>query len=334
MGKLLVLIALVALQSTAAFLPVSSSSSSALSEASQRLSTRGAPAIISRVRVQRDRSRGLSPGAVGAIVDTVPPLARLLGGGAYASTALFQQALLCNGIGALLLKYAAKQKSLTDVGLLHAAALGVGLWSFLGPKGWLVCVVYFVLGSLATKVKMAEKEKLGIAEKRGGSRGPENVWGSAATAMVCAALSGIVPVSWVPVLRVGYVASLATKLSDTWGSELGKAYGKTCYLITTLKLVPRGTEGAVSVEGTLAGVVGSVLLAGAAMGLGVVGATAQVLWTLVLSAFFATTVESWIGATFQDEATRPWLTNELVNLIMTVIGAAAAGAAGAVFSFP
>ena len=46
--------------------------------------------------------------------------------------------------------------------------------------------------------------------------------------------------------------------------------------------MPRGTEGAVSVEGTLAGVVGSVLLAGAAMGLGVVGATAQVLWTLVL----------------------------------------------------
>ena len=41
--------------------------------------------------------------------------------------------------------------------------------------------------------------------------------------------------------KVAYVASLATKLSDTCGSEIGKAYGKTTYLITTLKIVPKGT---------------------------------------------------------------------------------------------
>lgn len=32
-----------------------------------------------------------------------------------------------------------------------------------------------------------------------------------------------------------------------------QAYGKTTYLITTLEKCPRGTEGAVSLEGTLAG---------------------------------------------------------------------------------
>lgn len=40
------------------------------------------------------------------------------------------------------------------------------------------------------------------------------------------------------------------------------------YLITTFKTVPRGTEGAVSVEGTIAGLLASVLLAAAAYSLG------------------------------------------------------------------
>ena len=44
---------------------------------------------------------------------------------------------------------------------------------------------------------------------------------------------------------LGYVASLATKLADTFASEIGKAYGKTTFLITTFERVEPGTEGAV-----------------------------------------------------------------------------------------
>lgn len=95
-----------------------------------------------------------------------------------------------------------------------------------------------------TKVKEREKEVAGIAEGRGGARGPENVWGSAATAALCAIAGSIWP-TWQPYLAIAFVASLATKLSDTTASEIGKAYGKTTYLITTLRQVPRGTEGAV-----------------------------------------------------------------------------------------
>ena len=73
-----------------------------------------------------------------------------------------------------------KQRWLTQSGLLHAWILGLALWSTLGWRGWLVCVLYLVFGSLVTKVKQREKEARGIAEKRGGARGPENVWGSAA----------------------------------------------------------------------------------------------------------------------------------------------------------
>lgn len=51
-----------------------------------------------------------------------------------------------------------KQKSLTPAGLAHSTALGFGLWSFLGPRGWAVCAAYLLLGSLVTKVKQMEKE--------------------------------------------------------------------------------------------------------------------------------------------------------------------------------
>ena len=53
-------------------------------------------------------------------------------------------------------------------------------------------LIYFLVGSAVTRVGMAEKEAAGIAEKRSGARGPENVWGSALVAAVCAAgrLSG------------------------------------------------------------------------------------------------------------------------------------------------
>jgi uncharacterized protein (TIGR00297 family) len=231
------------------------------------------------------------------------------------------QGFLLNSVLASILKIKGTD-SLTDAGLFHAFLLGWGLWSTLGVAGWVYGVAYFVFGVAVTKVKMAEKESLGIAEKRGGARGPENVWGSAGTAMICAIASINAPTADVArALNVGFAASLATKLSDTFGSEIGKAYGKTCYLITTFKLVQRGTEGAVSVEGTLAGVVASIIMAAISVALGLISGSSAIA-AVIIAALVATTVESYIGAIFQDNV--PWLTNELVNFVNTLIGAAIA----------
>ena len=189
------------------------------------------------------------------------------------------------------------QKVLTPSGLGHAWALGVMLWGSLGWRGWTTGVLYLLCGSRVTKMGMAKKEALGIAEGRGGTRGPENVWGSAATAAACALASLAWPVHS-ELLRIGFVAAFATKLSDTCASEIGKAYGKTTYLITTFKLVPPGTEGAVSAEGTAAGVLGSIVLAAYAAAIGLIGWSALV--PCLLAAVVATTCESLIGAAAQD----------------------------------
>ncbi|MEI1374889.1 TIGR00297 family protein [Nostoc sp. UHCC 0926] len=242
--------------------------------------------------------------------------------------------LIAVGLNTILLGLAwiAPKKLLTPAGLFHAWFLAILIWVTLGWQGYAVIMFYFLVGSGVTRIGMAQKEAEGIAEKRSGARGPENVWGSALTGALCALGVGminsgfLVPSSQflVPnpqsLLLLGYVASFSTKLADTTASEVGKAYGKSTFLITTLQPVPRGTEGAVSLEGTLAGIVASVAIAFVGWGVGLIDLLG-VAWC-VLAAFIATNLESVIGATLQSKYT--WLTNEVVNIINTLIGAIAA----------
>ena len=95
-------------------------------------------------------------------------------------------------------------------------------------------------------------------------------FGDLGTSNLCSPLLGRLVQLWIMLLVLGYVASLSTKLSDTTASEVGKAYGKRTFLITTLKAVPRGTEGAVSLEGTVAGIVASVAIALVAWAVGLI----------------------------------------------------------------
>jgi uncharacterized protein (TIGR00297 family) len=230
--------------------------------------------------------------------------------------------------------WVAPKKLLTPAGYAHAWGLGVIVWGCLGWRGYAIVMVYFLLGSAVTRIGMAKKEAAGIAEKRSGRRGPENVWGSALVGALCALAVALVVYAlppaqaevWVPLLILGYVASFSTKLSDTTASEVGKAYGKRTFLITTLRPVPPGTEGAVSLEGTLAGVGGSAVIAIAGWGVGLVNLGG--IGICLIAAFIATTLESVIGATLQSRW--PWLTNEVVNGINTAIGAIAAILLGAV----
>lgn len=231
------------------------------------------------------------------------------------------------GLNSILLICAtlAPKKLLTLAGSLHAWVLGVIIWGTLGWRGYSVVMLYFLVGSAVTRIGMARKEAAGIAEKRGGARGPENVWGSAFTATICAlgvaaVGQGWLAAEWTALLQLGYVASLATKLSDTTASEVGKAYGQSTFLITTLQPVPRGTEGAVSLEGTAAGIAGGLTIALVAYGLGLISLPGVAICTL--AAFIATNLESVIGATLQHKF--DWLTNELVNVINTIIGAVVA----------
>ncbi len=243
------------------------------------------------------------------------------------ATTAWEGWLLGAVLNALLLALAWRlpKKLLTPSGYLHAWGLGVLIWGCLGWRGYAVMMLYFLAGSAVTRLGKARKEAAGIAEGRSGARGPENVWGSALAAAVCGVAIALVntlasPAQselWLPPLALAYVSSLATKLSDTTASEVGKAYGQRTFLITSLRPVPPGTEGAVSLEGTLAGVAGSLVIALGGWAVGFVSPWGILLCLVV--ALIATTVESLIGATLQTQIS--WLTNELVNGINTTLGA-------------
>ena len=233
------------------------------------------------------------------------------------------------GLNSLLftLAWFAPKKLLTPVGILNGWLLGVIVWGCLGWQGYAVVLFYFFVGSAVTRIKMEQKEAEGIAEANSGARGAGNVWGSALTATICALASLFVDSPIRELFWLGYVASFCTKLSDTTATEVGKAYGKRTFLITTLQPVPRGTEGAVSLEGTVAGIVASVVIAFVGWAVGMISLLG-VFWCAI-AAFVATTIESLIGATIEEKLT--WLTHDLVNIINTTIGAIVAMVMASVF---
>ncbi len=235
--------------------------------------------------------------------------------------ALLLRWLLAFALNAALIACAQRLPLLTPAGWAHAAALGTVLWGCLGPRGWLAVVAYLLLGSLVTRLGFRRKQAQGLAEARGGRRGPENVWGSAATGALLAMAVSLWPQQRA-LLLLGFAASFAAKLADTFGSEIGKRWGRHTWLITSLRPVPPGTEGAISLEGTAASLAGGSLMALLALGLGLLpnGAASGAATLLVaLVALLATLLESWIGATLQGRL--PWLSNELVNALQTAIAA-------------
>ena len=205
---------------------------------------------------------------------------------------------------------------MTKGGWMSAGVLGTLLWGSLGWKGWMSVVIYLLLGSLVTKVGFKYKNKLGIAEKRGGRRGPENVLGSASTGLFLALMIKL-NLANLTLLKVGFAASFAAKLADTFGSEIGKRYGKNTFLITTFKKVRQGTEGAISLEGTIASLFGALIMSFVMFILGFI-TIEKGFFIVCFSGFAATIFESFIGAIFQDKFN---LSNELVNAIQTSFSA-------------
>jgi uncharacterized protein (TIGR00297 family) len=116
--------------------------------------------------------------------------------------------------------------------------------------------------------------------------------------------------------RLAMVAALVTAASDTVASEIGKAFGRTTWLVTTLRRVRPGTSGAVSLEGTAAGIVSAAALASAAAWLGLMPSPSIAL--VVVAATIAALVEGALGATLED---RGLLNNDALNFVNALMGA-------------
>lgn len=215
-------------------------------------------------------------------------------------------------------------KVISKSGAIGGFIVGVLIYFFTGWNGYVVLVVFFILGTLVTKVKYKEKAEKGIAQEDEGKRGAKHAIANCSAALLMGLVAFIAAFKGNMNIQIlfmaGFTGAFATALSDTASSEIGQAYGKTTILLTGFKRVPPGTEGAVSLEGTMAGIGASVVLAIVAMVTGVVIGW-QGFLAVVIAAFIGNTLESIIGSTIER---LPFVTNEVTNFINTVIGAGVA----------
>jgi len=204
-------------------------------------------------------------------------------------------------------------------GFIGGFVVGTLIYTFGGYQLYLVLITFFVLGTGATKFGYARKKALGVAQEKGGARGWENAVANCSVAGFLALLAMLVSEHRSMILIAGFFGAFATAAADTVSSEIGQVLGKHPILITTLRPVPVGTEGAISLEGTFAGIVASMVLCGVGVLLNVISVPVALL--CVVAAFIGTTVESYLGATLEQMKI---IDNEIINFMNTLVGAAAA----------
>jgi uncharacterized protein (TIGR00297 family) len=218
------------------------------------------------------------------------------------------------GINVVLAAAAYAARSVSWSGVVGGILMGGMLYACGGWRSFMMLVVFFVLGTATTKMGYARKAALGIAQEKGGRRGAKNAVANCGMGALLAFVAATTPYGGLATL--GLVAAFATAACDTVSSEIGQAYGRTPYLVTNFRRVPPGTDGAVSLEGTLAGIAGAALLAAAALALGLVTFAGALL--VVAAAFFGATLESYMGAIWERSKL---IDNEAINFANTLAGA-------------
>jgi uncharacterized protein (TIGR00297 family) len=240
--------------------------------------------------------------------------------GAYlADPGLAVRLLLAAAVNAALAGTAYALRTVNRSGVIAGFLVGFVIYAFLNWQGYLLLMAFFVLGSAATKLGYRKKEAAKLAQEDKGRRGARHALANAGVATACAVFAAMTPY---PVLfALAFAGAFATAAADTASSEIGQLLGRRTYLVTTFRPVPRGTEGAVSLEGTLAGIFASLLIAalGAALGL----FSWKGVPVVVFAAFVGTTFESIVGAALER---RQLLDNEALNFLNTLVGALVAAA--------
>ncbi len=183
-----------------------------------------------------------------------------------------------------------------------------------------------LLAFLATRLGRQKKERLGIAEKRHG-RTAAQVAANLGVAMIASSSfvqtwlintamfgpqNGIaLPPVFAPVL-----AALAEAAADTVSSEVGQVLGGQPRMITTFRKTDPGTDGAISLIGTLAGMVAAAIVAG--VGTMALRGDLRMFWISTAGGVFGLFFDSLLGALLER---RRWLNNDAVNFLSTASAA-------------
>lgn len=209
-------------------------------------------------------------------------------------------------------------RAVNGSGAAAGFVLGAIIWACLGWRGFVLLAAFVVLGSVATRWGYSAKVKAGVAQEHGGRRGARNVLANGGVATLAAFTAAIWPQATFPALA--FAGAVATAAGDTLASEVGARIGGTTRSILGFARVPPGTNGGVSLAGTMAGLAASLAIAALAAAFDLVAPDKVLLVTA--AGLAGNLADSVLGAAFEN---RGKLDNESVNLLATLVGALVAG---------
>lgn len=228
-------------------------------------------------------------------------------------------------------------RSLSMSGAL--AALVVGTAATLAGWSWaIVLIVFFVTSSALSKFRRAARDaRIGDIVEKGDERDAFQVLANGGVFAAAALAGTLVNNATLSLVALGALAAAA---SDTWATEIGTLAGAAPRSIVSLKPLPAGTSGGVTLPGTLASFAGAAFIALVAL---VTNATASPLAVMV-GGVAGSLADSLAGAIIQERRwcdvcaksterrvhscgnpTRvvggiPGARNDFVNVVCTVVG--------------
>jgi len=205
-------------------------------------------------------------------------------------------------------------RGVSRTGAIAGGIVCLVLFACAGPGAFAALFSLFAVTWLATRMGRARKLLLGTAE-RGEGRTASQVLANLGIATVCAAMF-----AWrgSPYFLTAMAAALAEAAADTVSSECGQAHSESAHLITTFEGVPAGTDGGITLVGTLAGAGAALLVSTACV---LAGVPTHWVWIPAASGILGMVADSYLGAWLER---RGRMGNDGVNFTSTAIAAALA----------
>ena len=161
---------------------------------------------------------------------------------------------------------------LTNNGIIVAGLISVVIFAA-HPVFFIILMIFFFIGSFLSKYKATKKKPLDSIFEKSSTRDEWQVLANGGVMFLVSAIIIVARLLFVQqvlqvenelleLLEIGAVTSIAATTSDTVATEIGILHGKRVrFVLNPFKIVPRGTSGGVSKEGTLAALMGSSVIA-------------------------------------------------------------------------